>query len=88
MQYCETDFNFISRLLEAEGYSYFFHHKDNCDTMVITDKVDKNYSVSYWDGVDEYSYSTTEQGQVDIWNETDAISKLALLQNPSFSHHS
>ncbi|MCD4721618.1 MAG: type VI secretion system tip protein VgrG [Desulfobacula sp.] len=37
VQYRETDFNFISRLFEAEGIYYFFEHEDRKHTMVITD---------------------------------------------------
>ena len=38
VQYRETDFNFISRLMEQEGICYFFKHTDGKDTMVITDQ--------------------------------------------------
>ena len=37
VQYRETDFNFISRLLEHEGIYYFFTHQDGQDLMVIAD---------------------------------------------------
>ncbi len=37
VQYRETDFNFISRLLENEGIYYFFEHEFKKHTMVITD---------------------------------------------------
>jgi type VI secretion system secreted protein VgrG len=37
VQYRETDFNFISRLLEAEGIFYYFEHKDKNHTLVLTD---------------------------------------------------
>jgi len=37
VQYRETDFNFISRLLEDEGIYYFFEHEAKTHTMVITD---------------------------------------------------
>ncbi len=37
VQYGETDFNFISRLLEDEGICYFFDHEDKKHTMIITD---------------------------------------------------
>jgi type VI secretion system secreted protein VgrG len=33
VQYRETDFNFISRLMEQEGIYYFFEHKDEGDTI-------------------------------------------------------
>jgi len=37
VQYRETDFNFISRLLEEEGIYYFFEHEDGKHTMVLAD---------------------------------------------------
>ena len=38
VQYRETDFNFISRLLEQEGISYFFEHAEKKHTIVFVDK--------------------------------------------------
>jgi type VI secretion system secreted protein VgrG len=37
VQYRETDFNFISRLLEQEGISYYFKHKEDDHTLVLVD---------------------------------------------------
>ena len=37
VQYRETDFQFISRLLEDEGISYYFSHEDGKHTMVLID---------------------------------------------------
>jgi type VI secretion system secreted protein VgrG len=37
VQYRETDFNFISRLLEEEGIYYFFKHENGKHTMVLAD---------------------------------------------------
>ncbi len=37
VQYRETDFNFISRLMEEEGIYYFFEHGDGKHTLVIAD---------------------------------------------------
>lgn len=37
VQYKETDFNFISRLMEYEGIFYFFDHSDDSEKLVITD---------------------------------------------------
>ncbi len=38
VQYRETAFNFVSRLMEKEGIFYFFHHEAGKHTMVIADK--------------------------------------------------
>jgi type VI secretion system secreted protein VgrG len=37
VQYRETDFNFISRLMEQNGIFYFFQHQKKSHTMVIAD---------------------------------------------------
>jgi type VI secretion system secreted protein VgrG len=38
VQYRETHFNFVSRLMEEEGIFYFFKHTDSKHTMVLSDK--------------------------------------------------
>jgi len=37
VQYCESDFNFISRLLEEEGIYYFFRHEEGKHLLVFAD---------------------------------------------------
>ncbi len=37
VQYRETDFNFVSRLMEQEGIYYFFIHEDGKHTLVLAD---------------------------------------------------
>jgi type VI secretion system secreted protein VgrG len=37
VQYRETDFNFVSRLMEEEGIFYFFEHADGKHVMVLAD---------------------------------------------------
>ena len=39
VQYRESYFNFISRLMEQEGIYYFFQHKDGVHTMVLADSL-------------------------------------------------
>ena len=39
VQYRESDFNFASRLMEEEGISYFFIHKEGTHTMIVTDRL-------------------------------------------------
>jgi len=42
VQYRETDFNFVSRLMEQEGIYYYFRHTDGHNTMVLTDSCSKH----------------------------------------------
>jgi type VI secretion system secreted protein VgrG len=37
VQYNESDFDFLSRLLEQEGLSYYFEHTDDAAVLTITD---------------------------------------------------
>ncbi len=37
VQYRETDFNFVSRLMEEEGIYYYFVHEDGKHTLVLAD---------------------------------------------------
>lgn len=37
VQYRETDFNFVSRLMEQEGIYYYFKHEENKHTLVLAD---------------------------------------------------
>ncbi len=39
VQYRETDFNFVSRLMEQEGIYYYFVHEQNKHTMVLADSL-------------------------------------------------
>lgn len=39
VQYRETDFNFVSRLMEQEGIYYFFEHEESKHTMVLADSM-------------------------------------------------
>lgn len=38
VQYRETDFNFVSRLMEEEGIFYFFEHTDTTHTLVLANQ--------------------------------------------------
>ena len=42
VQYRETDFNFVSRLMEQEGIYFYFRHDDGKHTMVLTDSTAKH----------------------------------------------
>ena len=42
VQYRETDFNFVSRLLEEEGIHYFFEHDKGGHTLILADSPSAN----------------------------------------------
>jgi type VI secretion system secreted protein VgrG len=51
VQFRETDFNFVSRLLEQEGIFYFFEHSQSKHELVLCDDVAKLTSVPGYDNV-------------------------------------
>ena len=64
VQYRETDFNFVSRLMEQEGICYYFRHTDGHDTLVLTDSTSKHTPVS---GYEKLSFvAPTEQVKPDL----------------------
>jgi type VI secretion system secreted protein VgrG len=51
VQYRETDFNFVSRLMEEEGIYYFFEHEDGKHTMVIADGANAHVATAKYEEV-------------------------------------
>jgi len=45
VQYRESDFDFVSRLMEEEGIHYHFKHASDSDQMVVTDTTSQNPAV-------------------------------------------
>jgi len=45
VQYRETDFNFISRLLEHEGIYYYFKHAEGKHTLVLSDSYSSHEAI-------------------------------------------
>lgn len=61
VQYNETDWDFVCRLLAHEGLSFFFDHADGSHTMVITDN-EKAYPMAKEASVEFSSRPTGEPG--------------------------
>ncbi|HWG29140.1 MAG TPA: type VI secretion system tip protein TssI/VgrG [Steroidobacteraceae bacterium] len=57
VQYRESDFQFLSRLLEQAGIFYYFEHSDGKHKMVLTDEIARLTSVSGYDKVPFYPQS-------------------------------
>ena len=73
VQYRETDFNFISRLLEENGIFYFFEHQNGKHNLVIADTRDENKPCP---NQADASYQITGGG----WLKEDVITSLEYRQ--------
>jgi len=51
VQYHETDFQFISRLMEQEGIFYFYEHEDGKHTMILADSPQEHNPCPHQDEV-------------------------------------
>ena len=60
MQYRETAFNFLSRLLEDEGIYYYFEHTDSKHTMVLVDKSTAHEAVPDYESVPYFPSSSNQ----------------------------
>ena len=58
VQYDETDFQFVSRLLEAEGIHYYFRHEQEKHTLVMSDEIQNHKTV---DGYEHVPYFTEDK---------------------------
>ena len=65
VQYGESDFNFVSRLMEEEGFAYYFKHTDKKHTLVIVDQKGAYQKCS--DQPLTYSRGTTPDNEINRW---------------------
>jgi type VI secretion system secreted protein VgrG len=77
VQYRETDFNFLSRLLEQEGIYYFFVHEEGKHTMVLADDPGQHKTLDGYATVPYYapggSDTQRERDHLDAWSWTKAV---------------
>jgi type VI secretion system secreted protein VgrG len=75
VQYRESDFDFISRLMEQEGIYYYFEHSDSKHVMVLSDSLGSHQAVP---GFAQLSYSPPiangKRRKGSIWDWTGARS--------------
>ncbi len=62
VQYRETDFNFVSRLMEQEGIYYFFEHENGKHTLVLADSISAHKP---FPGYDEVKFHELGKGASD-----------------------
>ena len=71
VQYRETDFNFVSRLMEQEGLCYYFQHQQGRHTMVIGDSTSAHTPFAGYEDlvyVDPARVLRTDQERIDTWD--------------------
>jgi type VI secretion system secreted protein VgrG len=65
LQYRETAFNFVSRLMEEEGIFYFFRHEEGKHTLVLADAKSAYFDCKE-DAV-EYSSGSLDPNHISTW---------------------
>lgn len=75
VQYRETDFNFVSRLMEQEGIYYYFKHKDGQHTMVLCDGISGHETVPGYESVPYFpdSGDRVERDHLNHWSVTHQV---------------
>ncbi len=63
VQYCESDFNFVSRLMEKAGIYYFFEHDESKHTLVLADSLGAHDTVDDYDTVEFFPQKETSRGE-------------------------
>ena len=85
VQYNESDFNFVSRLMEQEGIYYFFEHAQGTHKMVLADSISAHKaiegeaSIAYMsrrDGFDDdtdhvFDWKVRHKVRTGVWAHTD-----------------
>lgn len=75
-QYRETDFDFVSRLMEQEGIYYFFRHEEHKHTLVLADSYDAHQSCPGYEIIPFYppdSQKAVKEDYVWDWQTRQAV---------------
>jgi type VI secretion system secreted protein VgrG len=76
VQYRETDFNFVSRLMEQEGIYYYFTHEDGRHQLVLADAYSCHDPVPGYESIPYYPPGS-EDGRhtehIDDWGVTQEV---------------
>jgi type VI secretion system secreted protein VgrG len=70
VQYMESDFEFVSRLMEEEGIYYFFEHEQDKDTLVLCDGAGAHSTATGYESIPYYPPSDNvvrEDDHIDHW---------------------
>lgn len=76
VQYNETDFAFVSRLMELEGIYYYFKHEKNQHTLVLADDVGAHAPVPDYETINYFAADrelTEDMEVIDHWEVVEEI---------------
>jgi type VI secretion system secreted protein VgrG len=75
VQYRESDFDFVSRLMEEEGIYYFFKHSDGSHQMVVTDVPNQHPEVPIQSNAiyEPASGAVREDMHITTWEKTQEL---------------
>lgn len=71
VQYRETDFNFVQRLMEEEGIYYYFKHTDSSHTLVMADSYSGHETFPDYDSIEYFPPSDNavrEKDHIHDWH--------------------
>lgn len=60
VQYRETDFNFVSRLMEQEGIYYYFQHENGTHKLILCDSLSAHEAIDNYDTVPFFPVSSNQ----------------------------
>jgi len=69
VQYRETAFNFISRLMEQEGIYYYFKHEEDKHILVLSDSISSHEPVEGFEEIPFYPPEQSEEADFDRFLE-------------------
>ncbi|HET7539437.1 MAG TPA: type VI secretion system tip protein TssI/VgrG [Polyangiaceae bacterium] len=76
VQYRESDFNFVSRLMEQEGIYYYFTHQDKKHTLILSDSYSSHQKVPGYEELPYFPPQQGEQRERDHINSWQALRKI------------
>jgi type VI secretion system secreted protein VgrG len=71
VQYRETDFNFVSRLMEQEGIYFYFKHQDKRHTLVVADSYTAHEATAGYESIPFIPAGRStrpKQEHIDTWS--------------------
>jgi type VI secretion system secreted protein VgrG len=83
VQYRESDFNFLSRVMEQEGIYYYFRHAEGKHTLVLSDSISAHQTVPGYEVI-TYLPKTQDhniEDHVDTWSAERQITSGAFEAN-------